>query len=119
MAAVLSCGPQAALSHEAGGGLWRITPIREGQIQISVPAGVRRSRPGIVVHRRTDLERDMTQHLGIPVTTPICTLVDLAACVDRRELEAAVNEADKLDLVSPEQLRAALDDMSRAPASVC
>jgi very-short-patch-repair endonuclease len=52
---------------------------------------------------------DLTRHRGIPVTTPIRTLVDLATRFGRGALEAAINEADKLDLVDPEALRSALD----------
>lgn len=39
---------------------------------------------------------------------PVRTLVDLAACLLRDALEAAVNEADKHDLIDPETLRSAL-----------
>jgi very-short-patch-repair endonuclease len=52
---------------------------------------------------------------GIPVTTPIDTLIDLATRLSRDQLEAAVNEADKLELTNPEELRAALDDIRRRP----
>jgi very-short-patch-repair endonuclease len=45
---------------------------------------------------------------SIPVTKPARTLVDLAAMVGRREIERMVNEADRLDLVSPEDLRSSL-----------
>jgi very-short-patch-repair endonuclease len=46
---------------------------------------------------------------GIPVTDPISTLVDLAACTGLDRLERAINDADRLDLIDPESLRAALD----------
>jgi very-short-patch-repair endonuclease len=46
----------------------------------------------------------VTRHDGIPVTTPIRTLVDVAAELGPAALERAVNEADKLDLVDPETL---------------
>jgi hypothetical protein len=52
------------------------------------------------VHRRAALE--VTRRQGIPVTTIVATLVDLAATSDR--LEAAINEADKRDLIDPERL---------------
>jgi very-short-patch-repair endonuclease len=51
----------------------------------------------------------VTVHEGIPVTNPVQTLVDLAAELDERRLERAVNEADRLDLVDPETLLRALD----------
>jgi very-short-patch-repair endonuclease len=52
-------------------------------------------------------------HHGIPVTSPIRTLVDLATRLSAPQLEAAVNEADKLGLVDPERLRRALEGMTR------
>jgi very-short-patch-repair endonuclease len=52
----------------------------------------------------------MTRRKNIPVTTPVLTLIDLATCVPAGPLEAAINEADKLDLISPPRLRAELDE---------
>ncbi len=46
----------------------------------------------------------------IPVTSPIRTLVDLAATSRPDAIERLVNEADRLDLVDPETLRDALGD---------
>jgi very-short-patch-repair endonuclease len=110
MAAVLTCGPEAALSHHSAAALWGIRPGRQGVIDVSIPASVARHRPGIHVHRRRAFE--VTRHRGIPVTTPTCTLVDLAAGGDREETEAAVNQADALDLIDPETLRSELGAMS-------
>jgi very-short-patch-repair endonuclease len=116
MAAVLSCGPSAVLSHESAAALWGIRPPLEGQMEISLPAVMLRCRPGIVVHRRITLgPGDVTERQGIPVTTVICTLVDIAARLGRAELERAVGEADRLDLTDPEQLRSALDGMTPRP----
>ena len=60
-----------------------------------------------------DLE--VTERHGIPVTTPIDTLIDIAPQLSPDELEAAINEADKRDLVNPEELRAALDALAPRP----
>src|SRR3954447_13641781 len=91
MAAVLSCGPQAVLSHASAGALWEIVPDRTGPIHLSVPVSTRHARPGIVIHRRSELRA--SRHQGIPVTPPIDTLVDLAATLSRDATEAAINEA--------------------------
>ena len=115
MAAVLTCGAGAVLSHAAAGALWGIRHTT-GAIEVTAPT--LRRRPGIVVHRSTNLGAVVTRHQGIPVTTPVRTLVDLAARLARSDLEAAVNEADKLDLVGTEQLRAGLDEMERRPGVV-
>jgi hypothetical protein len=73
-----------------------------------VPPSVSRVRPGIRVHRQALRDADHTTRQGIPITTPIRTIVDLAATLPPGELERLVNDADKLDLVDPERLRAAV-----------
>ncbi len=61
------------------------------------------------MHRRTvRLSEELTVHEGIPVTDPIRTLIDEATRLQPMQLERAINEADKLDRVDPETLRAAL-----------
>jgi very-short-patch-repair endonuclease len=115
MAAVLSCGPTALLSHGSAAALWGLQPHLPG-IDIVVPYCVNRHRPGIRVHRQVGL--DTAQHCfvsEIPVTSLVSTLVDLASCVSRKRLERAVNEADRLDLIDPEALRAALEGLSGRP----
>jgi len=113
MAAVLACGPAAALSHGTAAVLWRIRSREPSAIEVTVPRGGSARRPGVVAHRRVLRSDEITWRHGIPVTTPTCTLVDLATRLNPRELEAAVGEADKLDLVDPESLRSALDGMGR------
>jgi very-short-patch-repair endonuclease len=119
MAAVLTCGPGAVLSHAGAAALWGIAPVRLGPISVSVP--VRRCpgrRRGIVIHRRSALGRhEVTSHEGIPVTTPTATLIDIATTFTVRQLERAVNEADTRDLIDPETLRASLDDAVRRPGT--
>jgi very-short-patch-repair endonuclease len=109
MAAVLSCGDDAVLSHDSAAALWGIRPHRPGPIHVSVPASASPRRPGIRVHRRAML--DVMRRHGIPVTSPASTLVDIAVRIDRAELERAVNEAANEDLIDPEALRAATEDM--------
>jgi very-short-patch-repair endonuclease len=110
MAAVLACGKRAALSHGSAAALWEIHSDRRGQLHVSVPQHRNPRRPGIVVHRRSTLDEDeVTRHHGIPTTTPMVTLIDIAPTLTRDQLEAAINEADKRGLTTPDQLRSALD----------
>jgi very-short-patch-repair endonuclease len=116
MAAVLACGPDAVLSHQTAAVLWQIVPLQHGPTHLSVPLSVRRGRTGIVVHRRAALgAEEVTHRRGIPVTTVVTTLVDLAAVVARDRLEAAINQVDKLDLMDPERLRAVLEQRPARP----
>ena len=120
MAAVLACGSDAVLSHLSAAELWKLLPERDGPIHVSVITGYQRRRSGIVVHRRVALAAsDVTVCEGIPVTAPACTLIDVAPHVPRGKLERAINEADKLDLVHPDELRAQLEyEPSRAGVAV-
>src|SRR5882672_5312487 len=95
MAAVLACGPPALLSHHSAAALLGIRPERPGPIEVVVPAHVARRRPGIRVHRRLGLASPTGLPGGpppsgtvddIPVTDPVCTLVDLAMCIPILEL---------------------------------
>jgi very-short-patch-repair endonuclease len=115
MAAALACGPHAALCLRSGGALWQLVPRHAGAIEIAVPAGVARNRPGISVHRQVLSNADVTQHLGIPVIAVVPTLVGLATMLSRDALEAAISEADKRDLVDPETLRLRLEDYQGRP----
>jgi very-short-patch-repair endonuclease len=116
MGAVLSCGPEAMLSDQSAAALWELRRAAGEHVHVTVPWPGTRRRPGIVVHRRKTLDAsDWTRHYGIPVTTPVCTLIDIAPRLSRSELEAAVNEADKRHLTDPDKLRRALDGLARRP----
>ena len=116
MAAVLSCGPGAALSHESAAELWQIRSGSSGEIEISVDARKDPRPPGIRVHRRAILTPgDLGTRANIPVTSPIRTILDLAVRLSPNQLEATINEADKRDLVDPESLRAALEAHTGQP----
>jgi putative AbiEi antitoxin of type IV toxin-antitoxin system/uncharacterized protein DUF559 len=114
MAAVLACGPGALLSHTSAAALWRIGVETKTGIEVSIRAEALRRRPGVIVHRRVAL--DATVHHGIPLTTIVATLSDLALCLDTGDLERAINEADKWNLITPTALRAAIDGHPGAAA---
>jgi very-short-patch-repair endonuclease/predicted transcriptional regulator of viral defense system len=117
MAAVLAGGEGAVLSHWAAAQLWRLRRIRSQAtnsrgghshppIDITVPSrGGRRRRAGLVIHRVTALPpEERTLHCRIPVTTPARTLLDLATCLPRRQLERAIDEAERLNICNEEDL---------------
>jgi very-short-patch-repair endonuclease len=138
MAAVLACGPHTLLSHRSAAALLGVRKARQGPVEVVVPAHLPRRCPGVRVHRRSGgwagggggasssrdpdgYERYGTDPLRpglvdeIPVTGPAVLLVDLAGCLPTGQLEAAINEADHLDLIDPEALRAAIDGLPYRP----
>ena len=98
-AAVLACGPNAALSHGSAAALWRIVTRWPSRTHVTAPT--ERGRPGIHVHRSN---ADSTTHYGIRVTTPARTLVDLADVLTPKQLSRAMNEAQVLRLVTANEL---------------
>jgi very-short-patch-repair endonuclease len=124
MAAVLACqdrdaptdGFGAVLSHRSAAELWGIGREWERRIDVTVRRRTKIRRKGLKVRCRPSLgARSITRWCGIPVTTPVQTLIDLATELKPLRLERAVNGADKLDLVDPETLRGALDGRKGEP----
>jgi hypothetical protein len=77
-AAVLACGPGAALSHGSALTLWGFIAL-EWQFPVHVSSPRQRRRPGIATHRVVGLTpADIRTHLGIRVTSPARTFLDCA-----------------------------------------
>jgi very-short-patch-repair endonuclease len=110
MAAVLACGDGAVLSHLSAAVLWGLIRWRPRMIEISVPLARNPRRRGIKIHRRKTI--DATRHHGIPVTSPIQTLLDIASELTEEQYERAVNEAANRDLIDPEELWKTLDTLA-------
>jgi hypothetical protein len=116
MVAVLACGERAVLSHRSAAALWGIAEERRGRIDVSIRGTRRCARRGLRARTRPGLSPgDLTRHRGIPVTSPVRTLLDLATELPARRLERAVNEADKHGLTDPEALRRALEGQAGVP----
>jgi very-short-patch-repair endonuclease len=111
MAAVLACGDGAVLSHSSAAALWRIGGEQRTEVELSLPSQSHREVSGLRMHRRPslNLQRDTTREYGIPVTSPIQTLIDMSLRIDRPGVERMINEADKYNVVHPPQIREALD----------
>jgi very-short-patch-repair endonuclease len=74
--ALLFAGPGAILSHATAAWCWGLIDKAPQAIHVSTPRRCR-SRPGIRVHERRQLER--AWHRRLPITTPAQTVLDFAA----------------------------------------
>jgi len=93
MAAVLSAGPAAVLSHRSAGSLWQILP------SMSIAPEVMRAtrcqpRQGLRAHCGALRPDEATRLNGIPVTSVPRTVFDLAAMSTLHQLEKALNEME-------------------------
>ncbi len=97
-AAVLSLPALAAVSHQTAAEMWGLTDRRIRTIEVVTPRWDRVHRDDIVVHESLDLIADDVIELdGIPVTSPVRTVVDLGAS-NRWIVELALEQGIRRDL---------------------
>src|SRR4051794_5665842 len=94
MAAVLACGPGAALSHRSAARNRELRPDNRATIDVTSPTRAGRRIEGVTVHSgATLLERDVEIVDGIRTTSLARTLLDLAEVITPRQLERVVEQA--------------------------
>jgi hypothetical protein len=112
-AALLATGPNAALSHESAAAVWQLRDNEE-EIEVSV-ARRRRPRRGLCIHEARLPSGDITTRQGIPVTTPVRTLLDLAQTLTPEALEEAIRQAEYHRLTSAASLSKAVASRHNEP----
>jgi hypothetical protein len=100
MAAVLSCGADALLSHRPAAVLLGIRDAARARVDVTLPRRLR-ARDGIRPHHALIPDDERTVHAGIPVTTVPRTLLDLANVLQPHELRRALEQAEALRLTDP------------------
>jgi len=106
MAAVLACGPGAALSHRSAADLRELRGSSRTTIDVISPRRPGRKRAGIDAHTSTKLlPRDVSKVKGIPCTSVARTLLDLAAVLPRRAVERAIDQAEILQLLDAKAIQ--------------
>jgi very-short-patch-repair endonuclease len=109
MAAALWAGDGALLSHGAAGAAWGIEGVRSRKPELWVPMPRNPRCDDVIVHRGERLDRaDRTTLGAIPITTPVRTLIDIAARLEDDRLLAAMESIFRRRLGTPERLAARL-----------
>lgn len=115
-AAVLACGPKAVLSHFSALCLWGWH--KPWGVPFDVIAPANHNRPGIRVHRSTALtRRDVRKHLGIWVTSPARTVLDVAPALNDKALRRTVREARLSSYLRVKDLEDVLARFPRHPGA--
>ncbi len=90
------------ISHESAMAVWELADVNPRRINLTVAKRVRRS--GGTSYRLwiTQLDkRDLDEHQGIPVTTPLRSVIDAAAAgTDPRLIEQAIDNIERRRLAS-------------------
>ncbi len=116
-AAVLACGPGAALSHQSALSLWGLSD--KWPLPAHVTAPTKRKRPGIVTHRSVDLKpKDFRTRTGIRVTSPARTILDCARDLDRwNRLGRTLADALRAKLLSKSALHEIVERFPHHPGT--
>jgi very-short-patch-repair endonuclease len=113
--AVLACGERAVLSHASAATLWGI--YRHWRRPFHVTSASDHRHPGIQVHRTNLHHRDRTRQLGIPVTSPARTLLDVAPALSDKALNRAVNNLRQAGYLNVSDLAELLIRCPRHPGA--
>lgn len=110
MAAVLAAGDGALLSHRDAAALHGLRRPHDG-IATDVTTTGRVAKTAILAaHQAVSLAaEDRTNVDGIPVTTVARTLVDLAGVVGKQALAAALNEAERANVLDVKEIERVLE----------
>jgi Protein of unknown function (DUF559) len=109
LAAVLTVGEDAVLSHRSASELWNIRRgTARGRIDVSAPS-LARSRPKIQRRYLRLTPDEVTVRRRIPVTTLARTLFDISAESSEESLEGAIREAEYRHRFRVENLEELLD----------
>lgn len=111
MAAALAAGDGARLAGQSMAEHLGYRPLVNGPIEIVVPEQAWRRIAGLRIIRSHVPVAHQVDHEGIPGVSVVLSLVQIARRLTMGELERAINQADGLDLISPDALRTALDDI--------
>ncbi|MHB8658271.1 MAG: type IV toxin-antitoxin system AbiEi family antitoxin domain-containing protein [Solirubrobacteraceae bacterium] len=95
VAALLTCGEVAFLSHHNSAVLWRMRRGIARPVHVTIPAARHGPAPdGVIVHRSAILMPiDVRIHESLPVTSPARTLLDVSATLPDRDIERLYDEA--------------------------
>jgi very-short-patch-repair endonuclease len=109
MAAVVRRGPDAALSRTSAGWLWEVPGHTLDPIRV---LRARTNRAGSIGSHHTSRSldaSDLTVRRGIPVTTPVRTIFDLAACQHELRTRRDLNNLTTRGLITLSGLDEGLD----------
>lgn len=119
LAGVKASGSRAALSHAPAGQLqWIVDRALRRALHVTIDDRTRRRPRGIVIHRpRVISPVDVTERVGIPVTTPTRTVWDLAATDLPSVTRRAYERAEARGSIDREHLKALLDACPNHPGA--
>lgn len=99
-------GGRGVVSHESALRVHDLSDVDPASMHLTVPSGFRSADPLVVLHREPLDDPDIEERQGWRVTTPIRTLVDVAAdSLSQEVVDAAVADALERGMLTRRGLR--------------
>jgi very-short-patch-repair endonuclease len=117
VAALLTCGPDAFLSHRTAAAVWGLHEVNPRHIDVTVSGENPPIRSGLVMHRtaRSPDRADVLMRNGLRVSSVSRLLIELAATETPAELDRLITEAVRKRILDLGALEAALERHPRWP----
>lgn len=109
LAACLAGGAQTLASHRSAAWLWDLIAPGATVVEVTMPHDRRRTLRGVVIHRSRHAEPAVWRK-GVPVTSPVGTLIDLAEVVRADTLGRALDQAQRKGLATGTDLLTAINE---------
>lgn len=101
----LQAGPEAVISYDSALSLYNLSDLLPAQVHVTIPRTASRRRPRLRLHTNRLEPEDITHYEGLPVTTVLRTLVDVAtAGLPNEQVQQAIGEALRRGLINRESL---------------
>jgi Protein of unknown function (DUF559) len=118
MAAALTVGEGAAISHKSAASMWGLLDTGQTRMDVTIANSHARQRPGLRIHVTQALHpEDVTTLDGVPVTNVARTVVDLASIVSKTQLLRVLEQAERSGQLNLLALGRALDCRRHAPGT--
>ena len=89
---------RAVVSHDTALAVHALGEANPASVHLTVPTNFRSTAPGVVLHRGVIDDRDVWEHEGFRVTSPLRTLLDVASSnLDLDQVASAVTDASAAD----------------------
>jgi len=108
---------RGVISHATATSMHGLGDLNPAQIHMTVPKGFRASASGVVLHRGVLPDADVERHAGYRITTPLRSILDVAALgIEEERLIAVISDALRRGVTTRKQLRERADIVGPAAA---
>ncbi len=112
--ACLRAGPLAAASHETALAIYGLGDAMPASIHITVPQRLRKKRAGVIVHVAPCATADFETRDGVPITSAVRTIRDIAAVSIIEDVASIVREAEERGLLRRREVQELTKELMRS-----